>query len=105
MFVAVSNPCFEFWLLLHLKDPTHYSKKELEEILENKKVTSKKRTVDKMIEKERRYYNKKNTMPNYFLPNIENALQRAKDLDKSQKEYPTQLGSHVYKLIERIKKK
>src|SRR5690606_7033455 len=33
MFVAVSNPCFEFWLLLHIKNLEDYSEEELKLIL------------------------------------------------------------------------
>src|SRR5690606_32635048 len=42
MFVAVSNPCFEFWLLLHIKDISEYDEKELSLLLKNEKVSKKK---------------------------------------------------------------
>ena len=32
-FLALSNPCFEFWLLLHLKDIKTFSAKERDQIL------------------------------------------------------------------------
>lgn len=38
----LSNPCFEFWLLLHFKNVHQdYSTEELEKFLENKKITDK----------------------------------------------------------------
>ena len=33
-----------------------------------------------------------------------NAVSRAKNLDQPQEEYPTKLGSHIYKLIEKLRK-
>ena len=46
MFVAVSNPCFEFWLLLHIKNILEYDENELGLIMKNGKVTNKKNYVD-----------------------------------------------------------
>jgi len=104
MFVAVSNPCFEFWLLLHLKNIEEYNEDELFLILENKKVTNKKNYVDTKISEILGSYNKSNLNAAEFLPTLERALAQAKKLDTAQEEYPTKLGSHIYKLIEKVKK-
>lgn len=103
MFVAVSNPCFEFWLLLHIKDIQEYNSEELELILKNKKKGNR-NYVDKKIVEILGSYNKANLKTDAFLPNIDTAVSRAKNLDQPQEEYPTKLGSHIYKLIEKIKK-
>ncbi|WP_294282908.1 RloB family protein [uncultured Chryseobacterium sp.] len=104
MFVAVSNPCFEFWLLLHVKDIEEYGTEELELILKNKKISKKRNYVDTKIVEILGSYNKTNLNPNDFIPHIDQATSRAKILDKLQEEYPTKLGSHIYKLIEKLRK-
>jgi hypothetical protein len=103
MFVAVSNPCFEFWLLLHIKDVQEYNEEELELLFKNKKI-GKKNYIDLKIKDIVGSYNKTNLKTDDFLPNIDKAVLRAKNLDQPQEEYPTKLGTHVYKLIEKIKK-
>ncbi len=102
MFVAVSNPCFEFWLLLHIKNIDECSEKELDLILKNKKVTSKKRYLEVKIADILGSYNKTNPKPERFLPFIDKAIVQAKKLDNPQETYPNKLGSHIYKLIEKI---
>ncbi len=104
MFVAVSNPCFEFWLLLHIKDISEYSKEELELILENPRVTKKKNYVDSKITEILGSYNKSNPKPELFLPTVDYAIKQAKELDLANDDYPKSLGSHVYKIAEKLKK-
>lgn len=103
MFVAVSNPCFEFWLLLHIKDIQEYSEEELELLLKNKK-TGNRNYVETKIVGILGSYNKANLKTDDFLPHIDTAVLRAKNLDQPQEEYPTKLGSHIYKLIEKLRK-
>lgn len=103
MFVAVSNPCFEFWLLLHIKDIQEYNEDELELLLKNKKAGNR-NFVDTKIVEIVGSYNKTNLKTEDFLPHIDTAVLRAKNLDQPQEEYPTKLGSHIYKLIEKLKK-
>lgn len=103
MFVAVSNPCFEFWLLLHIKDIQEYNEEELELLLKNKK-TGNRNYVDTKIVEIVGSYNKTNLKTEDFLPHIDTAVLRAKNLDQPQEEYPTKLGSHIYKLIEKLRK-
>lgn len=103
MFVAVSNPCFEFWLLLHIKDIQEYDAKELELILQNKKTGNRNYVETKIVEIVGSY-NKTHFKVDDFLPNIDTAVSRAKNLDQANTEYPTKLGSHIYKLIEKLRK-
>jgi hypothetical protein len=87
--LAVSNPNFEYWLLLHFED--------------GNKITSNKDCLNRL----------KNFLPNYkkeiprnkLLPqNVHDAIQRAKVHDKlSEKPWPQSLGvTTVYKLLENI---
>jgi len=102
MFVAVSNPCFEFWLLLHIKTITEYSIAELDLILKNNKVTSKKNYIDVKLTEILGSYNKSNPKPEQYIPHIKKAIEQAKELDLENEEYPKKLGSHVYKIIEKL---
>lgn len=104
MFVAVSNPCFEFWLLLHIKDLAEYNDNELDLILKNAKVSNKKNYVDSKITEILGSYNKSNPRPELFLPTVEFAIEQAKKLDINEDEYPVKLGSHIYKVAEKLKK-
>ncbi|PAC31148.1 RloB family protein [Flectobacillus sp. BAB-3569] len=104
MFVAVSNPCFEFWLLLHIKDISEYNEEELDLILKNGKVSSKKNYVDTKIVEILGAYNKSNPKPELFLPTVDFAVEQAMRLDENNDEYPKKLGSHVYKVLMKLKK-
>lgn len=104
-FLALSNPCFEFWLLLHHKELSDFNEDELRNIFENKKITTKKTYLKKMlgtlfIDG----FNESNPKPERFLPHIDLAMERAKNLDNMNEEFPTKLGSHVYKLVEKLLK-
>jgi hypothetical protein len=89
--------------LLHIKDVQEYNEEELELLFKNKKI-GKKNYIDLKIKDIVGSYNKTNLKTDDFLPNIDKAVLRAKNLDQPQEEYPTKLGTHVYKLIEKIKK-
>lgn len=103
-FLAMSNPCFEIWLILHLKDINNFSDEEKQKILENKKISSSKNYIDEILgEIQGRGYNKRPN-PNIFLPKIKIAVQRAKELDKNKEDYPKNIGSHIYRLVEKLLK-
>ena len=104
MFVAVSNPCFEFWLLLHIKETEEYSNEELTLLFQNKKTGNRNYVETKIVEIVGSY-NKANLNTDDFLSNIDKAISRAKRLDQPKEEFPTKLGSHIYKLMEKVKKK
>jgi len=100
MYLAVSNPCFEIWLLMHKIDFNAISKDDSDKLLTNDYVG------------DERYIKKKLTdlVGNYEDPlvikNIQNhiyyAIEQAKKMSKTGAEYPTQLGSDVYKLVRKL---
>jgi hypothetical protein len=102
MFVAVSNPCFELWLLLHIKNVSDYKEEELELILRNAKVTSKKNYLDVKLTEILGSYNKSNPKPELFIPHLKIAIDQAKRLNAKNEDFPTSLGSHVYKIVEKL---
>lgn len=86
--VAISNPCFEVWLILHFVElPTHFDKCS--------------QVVDFLRNQLGGY--SKNIQPDRFHPYIPDAVERAKRLHTNPGErWPTQTGSHVYKLVEKL---
>jgi hypothetical protein len=103
MYVAGSNPCFEFWLLLHIKDITEYTDNELSTILDNAKVSSNRTYLDKLLSDLLvDGYNKTNPKPHRFITNLALAIERAETLDTPNEEFPSKLGSHVYKIAKAI---
>lgn len=101
-FLAMSNPCFEIWLILHLKDVNEFSDNEKQALLKNPKVRSSKNHIDKVLgDIQGRGYNKRPN-PNIFLPKTQLAIDRAKELDNNKEDYPSNLGSHIYKLVEKL---
>jgi hypothetical protein len=101
-YLALSNPCFELWLLLHLKDISEYSEPEQKQIFDNCKVSAKKTFLKQHLGALLNGYNETNPKPERFLPNLDLAIDRAKNLDNPAEDYPTKIGSHIYKLAEKI---
>ena len=100
--LAVSNPCFEIWLLLHLKSLDEYSPSVLEEFSENKKTGTRNR-IDSEILDILGEFNKSDLKVEHFLPELDKAIQRAKELDTdTDLRWPNDLGSRVYRLAESI---
>lgn len=99
-YLAMSNPCFEIWLVLHLKDIAEYTDDERRLIFENAKISNTKNHIDVVLSNlQGRGYNKRPN-PNIYIPLTSIAIERAKKLDYLAEEYPKNLGSHLYKLIE-----
>ncbi len=103
MFVAGSNPCFEFWLILHVKNYEEITEEEQIALLENRKVNSKRRYVDQYIADTcGDGYNKNNPRLERFLSHIRFAIQQAEKLDADKEDFPSNLGSHIYKIAKNI---
>jgi hypothetical protein len=87
--VVVSNPCFEFWLLLHLLEVTAPLKR-CDEAVELMKTTcggySKKRVPEGLATVE----------------TVRQAIQRAIATDTHPDGWPTENGTQVYRLAERL---
>ncbi len=90
--MAVSNPCFELWLYLHRSD-----------IDAGKKHTAK--TLEADLRKLLGSFNKLNLRDEDFVEYVDDAIKRAKKLDNiPAQRWPSTLGTHVYRLVESIKK-
>lgn len=87
--LALSNPCFDFWLLLHHKHISDYNGEELDLLFANKKEY-----VKKELRKTLGSYNPSNVNIDDFWPNISDAIRKAKELDiNEQHRWPNRLGS------------
>jgi len=88
---AVSNSCFELWLLLHFDDAP-------QKALKSKAMETHLRKV--LLGS----YNKNNLKPErYTTKNIRDAIRRAKALDKNKEApWPKEQGTHVYKVVEKL---
>ncbi|MFN8256410.1 MAG: RloB family protein [Bacteroidales bacterium] len=103
-YLALSNPCFEIWLLLHLTDISAFSLEDQKKIFLNEKISSSKNYIDGVLgDLIGRGYNKIPN-PKVFLPHIYKAIARAKLIDKKNSDYPKTLGTYVYKLVEKLVK-
>lgn len=101
--IAISNPTFEIWLLLHVSDITLFSKSEL---YENKWVTSSKnkRYLEKLLatESKRNYKNKKLEF-SYFKDKIDFALTQSDTLETEPPKVFNSLGTSVGLLIKKLR--
>jgi hypothetical protein len=103
--IALTNPLFEFWLLLHVVDIKQYDAKLL---FKNEWVNrgKKRRFIDKLLsEVLENGFNKKKGKFNteiVSMENIERALKQEKDFANTRDEILDKLGSNVGDLIRAI---
>jgi len=102
--MALSNPCFEIWLILHLKRLSAFTAEEQSKIYENAPVSDKKNYIDVVLADligDGRGYNKRPN-PAVFLPRIKEAIINAEEIAKEGEYYPHGLGTDVYKLVKKL---
>jgi hypothetical protein len=102
---AVSNPCFEIWVLLHLKSLDEYSDETLQEFRENKRPNSRHPRTRLELELVGLLgsYNKGNPDTTNFLGNVQVAIKRARALDiNPEHRWTNDLGTRVYLIAEKI---
>lgn len=101
--LSVSNPCFELWLLLHVKDIDEYGASKRRELERNHKVSEDRTALERELVHILGSYNKSRPDTDAFLPYVGKAIERAEKLDEdSGQRWPQSLGTRVYLLVERI---
>ena len=97
----VTNPCFEFWLLLHF-DEVHSINRE--KLLENKRASSKVRYVESELKK---YFphNKNKYNAELLIEKIDLAIENEKRFCEDIEELKDKLGSNIGLLIKELKEK
>jgi hypothetical protein len=106
--LAVSNPCFELWLLLHLKSLDEYPYGILQEFKENKRPKARHPRTRLELELVALLgsYQKGNLDTTKFLGNVESAIERARALDADPRHrWTNDLGTRVYLVAEKIIKR
>lgn len=100
---AVSNPCFELWLLLHLKSLDDYDQETRNKFKAKRKVREKRHPLKVELSKLLGSYNESNLDTSKFLGNVQTAIDRAKALDiHPEHRWPNDLGTRVYRIVEKI---
>jgi len=101
--IALTNPLFEFWLLLHIADISTYDN---ELLLTNEKLGNKQKFIDKELVNllEKGYSKKKNKFNRDIvsIENIQRALKQEKLFENELEQIIDNLGSNVGDLIREI---
>lgn len=101
--LAISNPCFEIWLLLHLRSLDEYSQETLDEFRNNLRGESNRTPLERELLNILGEYNKSNLNVEHFLPDADKAIERAQELDvHPEHRWPNDLGSRVYLVAQKI---
>lgn len=99
----IANPCFEFWLLLHLSDVKVEYKERLDELLENKHISAKHTFVSKEVSDKAGHGKKGIRFEKNYLPNVDSAVERARYFASEEVELVGNIGCNLWKLIEKMK--
>lgn len=101
--LSVSNPCFELWLLLHVKDIGEYDSEQRRRLQRNNRISQNRTALEKELVNILGTYNKSNLKSDQFLPHVRKAIEQAEKLDQdSDGRWPESLGTRVYLLVNRI---
>jgi len=88
--IALSNPCFELWLLLH-----HIP-------LPDKPLSCKNEALVKELRTILREFNKFNLKEEHYMHRLDHAIAEAKKTTYEDSGFPSNPGTDVYKLVELI---
>lgn len=104
--LALSNPCFELWLILHSTDVSLESQEEKTKMLQNKKGG---RNAETYLKRKLRTllgsYSETNYAADELVLHVAEAISRADTLDEHKRaRWPQGLGTRVYKLAQSITK-
>lgn len=107
MHMALSNPCFELWLLLHIEDVALLTPEEQKQWMENRK---KSKNADPYLKVRLRQkmgsYHESSYDAQTLMAHVENAIERARTLDKNPNDrWPQTLGTRVYLLAKSVMNK
>ena len=95
----VSNPCFEFWLLLHYDGVTELDKNKLKE---NAKVSRNKRYVELELHKKMKGY-KKTKYDDSIALNVDKAIKNMFKFCYDEKKLIDSVGTNLGRLIEELR--
>lgn len=100
---CLTNPCFEFWLLLHLVDvESLLEPKELEKIVQNEKISRRHTYVSKRVS-DLAGHAKKISWPvfdKHYRPNLSKAIESAKSFAQTNEDILDRVGTTMPALLE-----
>lgn len=104
MHVALSNPCIELWLLLHLVDATLLTPEEQQLWMENRRKSKNADPYLKVrLRQEMGSYHESSYDAKMLIEHVDVAIARAEALDKNPADrWPQTLGTRVYLLAESV---
>ena len=104
MHVALSNPCIELWLLLHLVDATLLTPEEEQLWMENRRKSKNADPYLKVrLRQEMGSYHESSYDAKMLIEHVDVAIARAEALDKNPADrWPQTLGTRVYLLAESV---
>lgn len=97
---CVTNPCFEFWLLLHFDEVFDLNE---EKLLKNLKVTAKRRYAEDELRKICPRYSKSFYHAEALVKNIDKAIENEKKFCEDIEKLEYSVGSNIGKLIEKMR--
>lgn len=102
--VALSNPCFELWLLLHLVDVTLLPQDEQQQWMNNLRMSKNGDPYLKVrLRQEMGSYHESNYDAPMLIEHVEVAIQRARAMEANPADrWPQTLGTRVYLLAESV---
>lgn len=104
MHMALSNPCFELWLLLHLVDVSSLTPEEQRLWMENRRKSKSSNPYLKVLLRQKMgSYHESAYDVLTLIEHVEVAIERARLLDKNPADrWPQTLGTRVYLLAESV---
>lgn len=98
----VTNPNFEFWLILHYIGVQTLDK---EMLLSNPLVTAKKRYTEAELKKQLTSYRKNNLEFSELIGRIDTAIENANELCGDSNDLKNEVGTNLHKLIIKLRQK
>ncbi len=104
MHMALSNPCFELWLLLHIEDSASVTPEEQILWMENRRKSKNADPYLKVrLRRKMGAYHESSYDAQALITHVEDAIKRARTLDKNPSDrWPQTLGTRVYLLAESV---
>ena len=104
MHMALSNPCFELWLLLHIEDSALLTPEEQKQWIENRRKSKNGDPYLKVrLRQKMGSYHESSYDALALIAHVEDAIERARALDKNPNDrWPQTLGTRVYLLAESV---
>ena len=97
---CVTNPCFEFWLLLHFDEVFELDE---EKLLNNFKVTAKRRYAENELRKIWPGYNKSSYHSEKLVKNIDKAIENEKKFCEDIEKLENSVGSNIGRLVQKMR--